>query len=114
MNAPATPAAALSFALVSRERAWSAAEVRAASDTVAGVMEEEGVEAGAVVAHQCPLDPAGAVALAAFASEAAPGGARVLAPAHADWTSHERDAFVAALQPAAALTGKAAAWPTSG
>ncbi len=114
MNAPATPAAALSFALVSRERAWSAAEVRAASDTVAGVMEEEGVEAGAVVAHQFPLDPAGAVALAAFASEAAPGGARVLAPAHADWTAHERDAFVAALQPAAALTGKAAAWPTSG
>ncbi|WP_420617054.1 class I adenylate-forming enzyme family protein [Candidatus Palauibacter sp.] len=114
MNEPATPASALSLALVSRERAWSAAEIRAASGTVAGVLEEEGVEAGAVVAHQFPLDPAGAAALAAVAQEAAPGGAWVLAPAHAEWTSHERDAFVAALQPAAALTGRAAAWPTPG
>lgn len=114
MNEPATPGSALSFALVSRERAWSAAELRAASDTVAGVLEEEGVEAGAVVAHRFPLDPAGAAALAGVVSEAAPGSAWVLAPAHAEWTSHERDAFVAALRPAAALTGKAAAWPTSG
>lgn len=114
MNEPATPASVLSFALVSRDRTWSAAEIRAAGDTVAGVLEEEGVETGAVVAHQFPLDPAGAAALAAVAPRAAPGGVRVLAPAHAEWTSHERDAFVAALQPAAALTGRAAAWPASG
>ena len=114
MNEPATPAASSSFALVSRERAWTAAEVRAASDMVAGVLEEEGVEAGAVVAHQFPLDPVGAVALAAVGYRAAPGVARVLAPAHAEWTTHERDAFIAAIQPAAALTGRVAAWPTSG
>ncbi|MDE2878344.1 AMP-binding protein [Candidatus Palauibacter soopunensis] len=114
MNDPATPASASSFALVSGDRAWSAAEIRAAGDAVAAILEEEGVGAGAVVAHQFPLDPAGAAALAAVAPEAAPGSAPVLAPAHAGWTPHERDAFVAALQPAAALTGRGAAWPTSG
>ncbi|MYE33501.1 MAG: AMP-binding protein [Gemmatimonadales bacterium] len=114
MNEPATSVPALSYALVSRDRAWPAAEIRAAGDTVAGVLQEEGVEAGAVVAHQFPLDPAGAAALAAVAPQAAPGGARVLAPAHGEWTSYERDAFVATLQPDAALTGKAAAWPTAG
>lgn len=118
MNEPATPASASSFALVSRERAWSAAEIRGAGDAVAATLEEEGVGTGAVVAHRFPLDPAGAAALAAVALETAPdaasGGARVLAPAHPEWTSHERDAFIAALDPAAALTEGTAAWPTSG
>ena len=114
MSDPATPAPAFSFALVSRDRAWSAAEVRAASGTVAAILEEEGVGAGAVVAHQFPLDPGGAVALAAVALETAPGVGRLLAPAHAEWTPHERDAFIAAIQPAAALTGKSAGWPTAG
>ncbi|WP_419858494.1 class I adenylate-forming enzyme family protein [Candidatus Palauibacter irciniicola] len=114
MNEPATPAPSSSFSLVSRDRAWSAAEIRAAGAAVAAILEEEGVGAGAVVAHQFPLDAAGAVALAALALEAAPGAGRVLAPAHADWTPHERDAFVTALQPAVALTGRATTWPTSG
>ncbi|MCY3601324.1 MAG: AMP-binding protein [Gemmatimonadetes bacterium] len=114
MNEPATPAPSSSFSLVSRDRGWSAAEIRAAGETVAAILEEEGVTAGAVVAHQFPLDPAGVAALAAIAPETASGGGRVLALAHAEWTPHERDAFVAALQPAAALTGRAAAWPTSG
>ena len=114
MNESATPGPASSFALVSRDRAWSAAELRAAGDAVAAILEEEGVGAGAVVAHQFPLDSAGAAALAAVAAEAAPAGAWVLALAHAEWTPHERDAFIAALEPAAALTGSTAAWPTSG
>ena len=114
MNEPATPAPSSSFSLVSRDRAWSAEEIRAAGRAVAAILKEEGVGAGAVVAHQFPLDAAGAVALAAVAPEAAPGGSWVLAPAHAEWTSHERNAFVAALRPAAALTGRAAAWPASG
>lgn len=114
MSEPATRAPASSFALVSRDRAWSAAEIRDAGDAVAASLEEEGVGTEAVVAHQFPLDPAGAAALAAVAPETAPGATRVLAPAHAEWTPHERDAFIAALQPAAALTGRAAAWPTSG
>ncbi|MDE2944808.1 MAG: AMP-binding protein [Gemmatimonadota bacterium] len=113
-----TPASASSFALVSGDRAWSAAEIRAAGDAVAAILGEEGVGAGAVVAHRFPLDPAGAAALAAVALEAAPeaasGGGRVLAPAHPEWTPHERDAFIAAVDPAAALTGRTAAWPTSG
>ncbi|WP_419937955.1 class I adenylate-forming enzyme family protein [Candidatus Palauibacter sp.] len=114
MSGAATPAPASSFALVSRDRAWSAAEVRAAADAVAATLEEEGVGAGAVVAHEFPLDPCGAAALAAVALETAPGVGRVLAPAHAKWTPHERDAFIAALRPSAALTARAAAWPTSG
>ncbi|MCY3700643.1 MAG: AMP-binding protein [Gemmatimonadetes bacterium] len=114
MNEPATPAPSSSCSLVSRDRAWSAAEIRAAGETVAAILEEEGVGPGAVVAHQFPLDPAGAAALAAIAPETAAGGGRVLALAHAEWTPHERAAFVAALEPAAALTGRAAAWPTSG
>lgn len=114
MNEPRTPAHSSSFALVSRDRAWSAAEIRAAGGAVAAVLEEEGVGAGAVVAHRFPLDPAGAAAVAAVAAEAAPGDSRVLAPAHAEWTPHERDAFIAALEPAAALTGTTETWPTSG
>ena len=113
MSDPTTTSAP-SFALVSRHRAWSAAEVRAASDTVAAVLEEEGVEEGAIVAHQFRLDPGGATALAAVALEAAPGCARVLAPAHAEWTLHERNAFLAAVQPTAALTGKDTPWPIEG
>ncbi|MDE2662285.1 MAG: AMP-binding protein [Gemmatimonadota bacterium] len=114
MNEPATPAPSSSFSLVSRDRRWSAEEIRAAGRAVAAILEEEGVGAGAVVAHQFPLDAAGAVALAAVAPEAAPGGSWVLAPAHAEWTSHERNAFVVALRPAAALTRRAAAWPATG
>ena len=114
MNESATPAPSSSFSLVSRNRRWSRSEIRAAGDIVAGVLEDEGVGAGAVVAHQFPLEPAGVAALVAVGLEADPGGTRVLAPAHAEWTPHERGAFVAALQPAAAVTGRAAAWPTSG
>ncbi|MCZ0935233.1 MAG: AMP-binding protein, partial [Gemmatimonadetes bacterium] len=113
MNEPATPAPSSSFSLVSRDREWFAAEIRAAGGAVAAILEEEGVGAGAVVAHQFPLDSAGAAALAAIAPETAAGGGRVLALAHAEWTPDERAAFVAALEPAAALTGRAAAWPTS-
>lgn len=114
MNESATLGPASSFALVSRDRAWSAAELRAAGHAVAAILEKEGVGAGAVVAHQFPLDSAGAAALAAVAAEGGPAGAWVLALAHAEWTPHEVDAFIAALEPAAALTGRTAAWPTSG
>ncbi len=114
MSGAAPPAPASSFTLVSRDRAWSAAEVRAAADAVAATLEEEGVGAEAVVAHEFPLDPCGAAALAAVALETAPAVGRVLAPAHAAWTPHERDAFIAALRPSAALTGRGAAWPTAG
>ncbi len=114
MSGLAAPTPASSFALVSRDGTWSAAEIRAAGASVAGVLEEEGVGEGAVVAHQFPLDAAGAAALAALALDAAPGCARVLAPAHAEWTPHERDAFIAALRPAAALTGREVAWPADG
>lgn len=114
MNEPATPVPSSSFSLVSRDRAWSAAEIRTAGGAVAAILEEEGVGAGAIVAHQFPLDPAGVAALAAIAPDAAPGGTRVLAPAHAEWTPPERDAFIASLAPAAALTGRTEAWPTSG
>ena len=113
MNEPATPAPS-SFSLVSRDREWSAAEIRVAGGKLAAILEEEGVGEGAVVAHRFPLDPAGAAALAALAPDAAPRGGRVLAPAHAEWTPHELDAYIGALQPAAALTGTAASWPTSG
>ncbi len=114
MSEPATPAPPSSFALVSHDRAWSAAEIRAAGCAVAAILEDEGVGRGAVVAHQFPLDPAGAAALVAVAAEASPGTGRVLAPAHTEWTPYERDAFITALQPAAALTGSAVAWPTTG
>ncbi len=118
MSGAATPAPASSFALVSRDRAWSAAEVRAAGGAVAAVLDEEGVGEGAAVAHGFRLDAGGAAALAAItpeaAPEAAPGAGRVLAPAHPEWTSRERDAFIAAVRPAAALTGKDLAWPASG
>lgn len=114
MSGSATPASVSSFALLSRDRAWSAAEVCGASDAVAAALDEGGVGKGAVVAHQFRLDPGGAAALAAVAREADPERARVLAPAHAEWTPHERDAFIAAVQPTAALTGKDTPWPTDG
>ncbi len=114
MSGSATRASASSFALLSRDRAWSAAEVRAAGNTVAAALEAEGVGEGAVVAHQFRLDPGGAAAIAAVAMEADPERARVLAPAHAEWTPHERDAFIAAVHPAAALTGKDTRWPADG
>ena len=109
MSGPATSAPASSFALVSRLREWSAAEVHAAGGKVAAALAGEGAGEGAVVAHQCGLTPSGAVALGAVA-----GTGAVLAPAHPDWTPHERDAFIAALRPAAALTEPGTDWPTSG
>lgn len=99
----------LSFALLTPEREWSAAETRAAADEVAAALSREGAGEGVVVAHQCGLTPPGAVALGAVAEAGA-----VLAPAHPDWTPYERDAFVEALRPAAALTEPGTAWPTSG
>ncbi|WP_420635262.1 class I adenylate-forming enzyme family protein [Candidatus Palauibacter sp.] len=97
------------FALLWREGRWSAAEVSAASDTVAAALSAGDVRAGAVVAHQCRLDPGGAVALGAIAKA---GG--VLAPLHAAWTEYERDTFLATVRPVTALTGRGIEWPASG
>ena len=106
---PGAPGPASGFSLVQRDRGWSAAEVRAASDRVAAALSEAGAGPGVVVAHQFGLDPGGAVALGAIAEAGA-----ILAPAHPGWTDFERDAFLAALRPAAALTGPGTAWPGPG
>ena len=97
------------FSLLQRDRRWSAAEVRAARGAVAAALATAGASEGAVVAHQFELDAAGAIALAGIVEAGA-----VPAPAHPGWTSFERDAFLEAVRPAAALTGPGAAWPASG
>ena len=100
---------ACGFSLLQRDHRWPAAEVRVASDVVAAALATAGVAPGTVVAHQFELGAGGPVALGGIVAAGA-----VLAPAHPDWTSFERDAFLEALCPAAAVTAPGTEWPASG
>ena len=95
--------------LAQRDRRWSAADVRAGSDAVAAALSAAGVGAGTIVAHQFGLEAEGVVALRAIVRAGA-----IPAPAHPEWTAFERDAFLDALRPAAALTRSQTAWPAAG